>query len=206
VEASLPGYAIFALMFRQFPVARALPERFKAANLIAVAADAKPKLLTTDKELQTFFKGNLAAPKAEATFKDAARAYVRLSQELHQDGFYRFKLEDDSTKVKGSETASARVVVMQGGNGTLEATLKFTRGGKLKGIDESVKFRPGPRPICQATKLLDDDPIVRAMAEQALLCMGRAAKGYLDEQKAKASPELKKAIERIWQKIIETDR
>jgi hypothetical protein len=28
------------------------------------------------------------------------------------------------------------------------------------------QLRAGPRPICQATKLLDRDPIVRRMAEQ----------------------------------------
>jgi hypothetical protein len=44
------------------------------------------------------------------------------------------------------------------------------------------------------------------MAEQDLLCMGRAAKSYLDEQRAKAGPELQKAIDRIWQRIVDDDR
>ena len=58
------------------------------------------------------------------------------------------------------------------------------------------------RPICQSTKLLDSDPIVRKMAEQDLLIMGKAAKPYLDEQRAKVSPPLRDAIDKIWQQIL----
>ena len=68
------------------------------------------------------------------------------------------------------------------------------------------KLKPGPRPICHATKLLDPDPVVRAIVEQDLLIMGRAAKPYLDEQRAKASPELQQAIDRIWQRILNEGR
>jgi hypothetical protein len=44
------------------------------------------------------------------------------------------------------------------------------------------------------------------MAEQDLLIMGRAARGYLDEQRARATPALRKAIDRIWERILEGDR
>jgi hypothetical protein len=64
-----------------------------------------------------------------------------------------------------------------------------------------AEIKPGPRPVCHATKLLDADPVVRAIVEQDLLIMGRAAKPYLDEQRAKAGPELQEAIDRIWQRI-----
>src|SRR5262249_6693851 len=113
-----------------------------------------------------------------------------------------------STKVEGDKekTAKAKVTVSQGGTGTLEVALKFDKDGKLTKIDETSKIKPGIRPICQATKLLDKDPVVRAMAEQCLIVMGRAAKDYLDEQKEKASPELKKEIDRVWKKIVEEDR
>jgi hypothetical protein len=40
------------------------------------------------------------------------------------------------------------------------------------------------------------------MAEQDLLVMGRAAKPYLDEQRAIASPELRDEIDRVWQQIL----
>jgi hypothetical protein len=36
--------------------------------------------------------------------------------------------------------------------------------------------------------------------------MGSAAKPYLDEQRAKATPELKAAIDRIWERIRKEGR
>ena len=84
-------------------------------------------------------------------------------------------------------------------------TLTFDQSGKLTRVQQTNKVKPGVRPICQATKLLDADPLIRAMAEQDLLVMGRAVKPYLDEQRAKARPELQKAIDHIWQRITEED-
>ena len=69
-----------------------------------------------------------------------------------------------------------------------------------------MPLRPGIRPICQATKLLDRDPIVRRMAEQDVLVMGRAAKPYLDQVRATARPKLQQAIDRIWQRILDEGR
>jgi hypothetical protein len=79
-------------------------------------------------------------------------------------------------------------------------------GGGLTELDEIRQIKTGIRPICQATKLLDPDPLVRRMAEQDLRVIGRKAKGYLDAQRAKARPELQKAIDRIWQRIVAEDR
>src|SRR2546430_9082269 len=47
---------------------------------------------------------------------------------------------------------------------------------------ETANIKKGIRPICQATKLLDPDPVVRGMAEQAILVMGKAAKEYRSEE------------------------
>ena len=96
--------------------------------------------------------------------------------------------------------AIGRALVMQGGNGEINATLRFEQG-KLAKATESAKIIPGPRPICQATKLLDADPIVRRMAENDLLYLGDLVKDYLDEQRAQATPELQRAIDRIRQRI-----
>jgi hypothetical protein len=209
VERLLPAYAFFSVRFRQFPVAQRYPAPLKASNVFAVGRDGAVHPLTTAKNLEKFFKDRLPALLSKARAVDAAHAWMRLSQELIQDGFYRFRLEKDGTRVGGrrggGRAATARVVVMAGGNGTLLATLNFDRAGKLDSVKEEIKIRRGPRPICQATKLLDQDPVVRAMAEQALLDMGRAAQPYLDEQRARASPALRKAIDRIWQRIVETD-
>jgi hypothetical protein len=79
----------------------------------------------------------------------------------------------------------------------------FDSDGVLDSVSETRAVRPGVRPICQATKLLDADPLVRRIAEQDILVMGRSAQEYLDGQRAKAQPRLREAIDRIWKRIVD---
>lgn len=206
LERSFANRLFFTGLLPQFPVgiAPAPGSKIQVSNLFVVGKDGKVLHLTDAKGLEAFFKESLPAAKNEAALKDAARAWLALSPEFRQDGFFKFKLMDDSTKAEGKK-ATAQVVVMQGGNGSITATLTFDDAGKLAQVTEEAKIRPGPRPICQATKLLDPDPIVRKMAEQDLLCMGRAAHDYLMQQRAKAVPELQQAIDRMWQRILQQD-
>jgi predicted acylesterase/phospholipase RssA len=46
-------------------------------------------------------------------------------------------------------------------------------GGKLTKAEEKSTLKAGVRPICQPTKLLDTDPLVRRIVEKDLLVMGR---------------------------------
>jgi hypothetical protein len=79
--------------------------------------------------------------------------------------------------------------------------MEFKADGSLT-AGQNYKLQAGPRPKCQATKLLDLDPIVRYMTETELLSMGLAAKEYLREQRARAAdPKLARAIDRILQRI-----
>jgi hypothetical protein len=156
--------------------------------------------------METFFKAALEPVKDDGAAKDAVAAWLRLTQELKQDGFYRFATLKDSLAVaeeKGERKASGKFEVKQGGRGELTAALTFSDKGALVKAAEDNKIMEGVRPICQATKLLDPDPVVRRMAEKDVLVMGRAAKDYLDEQRAKAPPELRKAIDRVWQRILD---
>jgi hypothetical protein len=209
VVAALPNDFFFTVLFRQYPVARVTPEGLKASNVFAVDGEGKVEVLTDAKMLEKFFKDHLRPAREEAQMKEDVKAWLRLVQVIHQDGFFQFSLMDDSVKVtseKGGKAASGTVVAMRGGSGTLSGTLTFDEAGKLTKATEESKLRPGPRPICQATKLLDRDPLVRRMAEQDLLIMGSAARGYLDEQRARAVPELQQAIDRIWQRIQNAEK
>src|SRR5205823_9783648 len=123
----------FAVLYRQYPVGRVPPEGLKSSNVFAVDKEGKAKVLTDAKGLEELFKANVSA-KDDAKAKDAARAWLRLSQEFVQDGFYKFKLMDDATKVaedKGNKVAGGVVVVMQGGSGMITATLTFDAKGQL---------------------------------------------------------------------------
>jgi hypothetical protein len=203
-----PDDTFFALRFRLFPVARKLPEGMKASNIFVVSKEGKVKHLRDARELEKFFQKHLPTVKKQEQAQDALGGWLLLAQEFHQDGLFKFEVltKDFAIQEKGKGyEATGRALVTGGGNGEIQTTMTFA-DGKLTKLTETGKIRPGPRPICQATKLLDADAIVRKMAEQDLLCMGRAAKGYLDEQRAKASPDLQKAIDRIWQRIVDEDR
>ena len=217
VKKAFPKDVFFAVRFRQFPVARILPEGLKASNVFVVPDGGKARRLADAKALQKFFHDRLAPIKDLESPRNALVAWLSIVPEYVQDGFYKFEVLDKGANIQigqrgavknGVEvpletTASGRVIVTQGGNGEIRATLVFGKDGRLDDLQQQIKVRPGPRPICQATKLLDPDPVVRRMAEQDLLIMGLAAQDYLREQRARATPELRRAIDRLWQRITE---
>jgi hypothetical protein len=208
VASALPGQLFFAVLFRQFPIARKPPEPLNSQNLFVVNAKGELKHLPDAKALEEHLKSKLGV-KDEKAAKEAALAYLRLVQEYFQDGFYTFKTVEEGTKVtkqKDSLKAVARTAAEKGGNGEISVELTFDDKGMLTKAAATSTLKPGPRPICQATKLTDPDPLVRRICEQDLLIIGRAAKDYLDEQRAKAGPELQEAIDRIWQRIQKDER
>lgn len=145
-------------------------------------------------------------PSAEVA-TDAVSTWLRFSEELKQDLFYTFSApkisympREDITRVQG------HAAVIAGGEGHIDMLMTLGAAGSLVLIDEKGALRAGVRPICQATKLLDRDPIVRRMAEQDVLVMGRAARPYLDQVRATARSKLQQAIDRIWQRILEEGR
>lgn len=204
---AVPTHHFALLLFRQFPVGRMPPKGLKVANVLAVGPDGKVQALTDDKELEKFFKAQArGVSTTDDQIKDLARAYLVLAAELRQDGFYSFSPQADSLKVEataaGGKAGVGKAVVMRGGNGTVAVKVSVTKAGVFAAAVVEASLRPGPRPICQATKLLDADPVVRRMAEQDLLYLGRAARPYLLEQRRQAkSPELRRAIDRAWWQI-----
>ncbi|MBX9680255.1 MAG: hypothetical protein K2X38_15960 [Gemmataceae bacterium] len=202
---ALPNVVFVMVTYRQFPIAIAPPEGLGSSNVFAIVGNEKPQRLADIKELEAFFRKHLAKVENTAQAKDALEAWLNLAKEFRQDGMFRFEvLKKEFAANEGKETTvRGRAMVVQGGNGEVAATLVFA-DGKLQKATDSATIRPGPRPICQATKLLDADPIVRKMAEQDLLIMGRAAFPYLGEQREKAALPLREAIDAL-RKRIETN-
>lgn len=202
----------FILRYRSYPVAFAINPPLSGNNIIVL--DKCNKILdvmSDEKAAEQYFKQKVHDVRDAQTARQALLAWLRLEEELHQDAFYHFSIPDASIDVhpEGNNmiaTGSAVVDPSSGNKGQIAATLLFNNGGHLERIDTQVNLLPGMRPICQSTKLLDKDPIVRKMAEQDLLIMGRDCKPYLDEQRKKVSPALRKEIDRVWARIIREGR
>jgi hypothetical protein len=216
IDDSFPDTDFFEVRFRQYPVAVTTPEGLSASNLFLVQNGTVFPLVRPE-DLKDFFFDELAPVRDEDHAGDAGLAWLRLSEAFSQDGFFTFAAPQ--VKVTTSNPGPrpdrrrhrrARVIhvtgsvtVTAGGRGSISVEMDFDSDGVLDGVSETRNVLPGVRPICQATKLLDADPLTRRMAEQDILVMGKSAKEYLDEQRAKAKPELKAAIDRIWNRIVD---
>jgi hypothetical protein len=206
------GHRFYVLRFRQYPIAVLPPAPLRTNNVFVVKPDGSVGHLADVAALEAFFRAKLPPVTTTAEATGSARAWLLLVQEFHQDGFLQFSIPGESVNIvsmpSGGREVTAKAVVMpHGGNqGEIVASLTFDGHGKLVTLSESANIKRGIRPICQVTKLLDPDPIVRAMAEQAILVMGRTAGEYLDEERARATPELREAIDRLWRRILEEDR
>ncbi len=209
---AFPNAHFYVLRFRQYPLVMAAPAPLQANNLFVVRADGASDPLVNTRALEAFFRAALRPATTDAGAKEAANAWLRLVEEFHQDGFFQFSIPDDSVKIVplpngGREvTGMAQVAPHGGDQGQISASLTFSGSGQLLAASESANLKRGVRPICQATKLLDPDPVVRRMAEDAILVMGKAAEEYLSEQRARATPALREAIDRIWQRILIEER
>jgi hypothetical protein len=190
------------------------PQPLGNNNIFVISKEAKDLTLITDtnkERYKQFLIAKLPRIQSDEKAMQAVKAALVLVKELHQDGMFRFETEANSLYARrtGAAThAGGKLnVVPQGGNsGTLSVTMVFDGQGAVSDIKHESNLQEGMRPICQSTKLLDPDPIVRKMAEQDILIMGSPAKEYLDWQRTQVSPELRQAIDRIWQRIIKEGR
>lgn len=201
----------YVLRFRVWPVGFDIPEPMKSNNLFVVDSRGKLVLVTDSEQLKSLFKTSASQVKDDKTARLALRAWLELSSELNQDGFLRFSIDDTAidARIVGSGLVAHGKAVVQprgGDEGFLSATLTFDNEGRLESSEEKREVKAGMRPICQSTKLLDPDPLVRQMARRDLLILGRRAEPYLIEQRKKVSPGLRKAIDDIWLEIVRENR
>src|SRR6266567_6198154 len=208
VGRTFPNLSFFGVIFPQYPVAVLCPQTgdLKCSNVFFVK-DGQVDFVATIPDLKFFFAAELDPVPSQQGAVDAASSWLRFSEELKQDLFYAFSAPEISYVPRQDITwMRGHAAVIAGGEGYVDMLMTLGPAGSLLQIYERSASRPGVRPICQATKLLDRDPIVRRMAEQDLLVMGRAAKPYLDQVRAAARPKLQQAIDRIWQRILDEGR
>src|SRR5437867_4054325 len=126
-----PSDVFFAVRFRQFPVARQLPEGLNASNIFVVNKEGKLHHLKDNKALQKYFQR--APVKTTEHARLALISWLTLAQEFHQDGMFKFEvLKKDFAVDKKEDDVKAigRAIVTQGGNGEISTILLF-EGGKL---------------------------------------------------------------------------
>jgi len=207
LEGTFPKHIFFVLRYRQYPVAFA-PTPPLAVNNVFAVSDGDVVHLKSDSDLKGLFRSKLPAIKNAKAAIGAATAWLRLSQELRQDGFIEFEEPKVDILIDHTgETAKgvAQVVQKRGDKGEVTVTMAFAHG-KLVRVTPGGKIHPGIRPRCQATLLLDPNPVVRAIARRDLVVMGTKAKEYIHEQRAKAGPKLRREIDDVWRQIIEEGR
>jgi hypothetical protein len=205
VNASLPNRDFFEVTFLEYPVGVPIPEGLSLSNVFVVQ-NGTVLALVHPANLRAFFFAHLAPVRTKQQAQNAGTTWLRLTETFSQDGFYSFASPQVKVIISNARfVVIGNVAVEAGGKGNIGVKIAFAKGGVLSGLTETRAVRPGVRPICQATKLLDPDPLVRRMAEQDILVMGKSAKAYLDSQRAKASPQLKTAIDRVWKRIVDEE-
>jgi hypothetical protein len=203
VVAAFPGVSFFGVHFKIYPYGQPeIPEGLEETN-VAYVQDRQVAYFVNSDELKSYYLAELTPVPDEDAALDAGRTWLRLSAEISQDGFLTFSKPQVEF---ADQIVTGEMHVIAGGRGQINVRLTFDQLGMLLAVRELKKVLPGVRPICQATKLLDADPLIRRMAEQDILVMGSAAKDYLGGQKAKAKPELKKKIEQLWKRICDEGR
>lgn len=216
LDSLAPDRIFYSVIFRQYPVAMMPPSPLKPQMVAVHEKDGTVKIFTSVELLKVYFMRTAGMIRVQGEATKVAGAWLRLTQEFSQDGFFRFTVPEDQIKSTWQEsgglvvTGKAVVVPKGGDSGEIVATLTFAGQGnnprRLVTITEARNVRAGIRPICQATKLLDSDPIVRRMAEQDILVMGRASWPYIAEQREKASAELRREIDRVWKRVVAEGR
>ncbi|MBK9771576.1 MAG: hypothetical protein IPP57_12235 [Candidatus Obscuribacter sp.] len=212
LQQAFPDSLFYVLRFPQWPLPIDPPQPLGNNNIFVIAKDSKLSApITSIEQLKPYLVKNSKPTVSEANCRTLLEGSMALVQELVQDGMYQFEIDKHTLSI--DRTARGRVASGQikalpnGGNGgAVFVTLQFGLKSELTGLDCQSKLIDGMRPICQSTKLLDADPIVRKMAEKDLLIMGRSAGDYLQWQREQVSPELKVEIDRVWARILKEGR
>ena len=118
--SAFPNAHFYVLRFLQYPLVIAAPAPLQANNLFVVRADGASDPLVNTGALEAFFRATLRPATSDGAAKEAAKAWLRLVEEFHQDGFFQFSISDDSVKIVplpngGREVNGMALVVPHGG-------------------------------------------------------------------------------------------
>jgi hypothetical protein len=148
IPNTFPNDLFFGVYFDQWPLAVTPPPGLAPSNVFYVdRSSLEVNYLTDPDELQQFFEDYFSqivdATGGSNLVADAAKTWLRLSQEFSQDGFFQFS----KPQVEASgRTAYGYVTVVSGGEGYIAVTITFMPTGGVS-IQEDRHVIRGERPI-----------------------------------------------------------
>ncbi|HYR76325.1 MAG TPA: hypothetical protein VEM96_10830 [Pyrinomonadaceae bacterium] len=151
VMQAFPSERFYILRYPRYPVAQVLPEALTYNNLVVTSTDRRVEQIPDTTVLETIFRSKLITVKDERRALSAVTAWLRLTQEFHQDGFLEFSKPDDTLKaLRNSDGITAlgttRVIAEAGNNGQIAVVIKFDRTGKCSEVQETANVIAGRRP------------------------------------------------------------
>lgn len=158
VRRAFHAHIFFVVRYPQYPRPQVPAKGLKYANLFAVGfgEENQPQLqlITTPNQLRTFFKQNYRSHSGKVTpeeANDVMLAWLKFSQELVQDGYYRFKNTINQVDYQGARVPQVPTIISQslvtaGGKGLIQATIDFNFRARIERVIETHKIRPGDRP------------------------------------------------------------
>jgi hypothetical protein len=113
-----------------------------------VDKDGQMDHLTDFKGMEEFFRDHVGTVIKESKARDIARAWLAMSEELSQDGFFKFTKGVKVGPGKTGLEAVGKATVKQemGNKGSIEVTIVFELDGMLSDISEKKHLRTGIRP------------------------------------------------------------
>ena len=119
------------------------PAPLRSNNLFLVDAKGKPERAADARDLEAWFRSSLAPVRDEKAAKDAVRAWLRLAQEMVQDGYYQFTTPDElvsAGREGGRLRATGRSLVTGGGRGEISVAMTFDASGKLDRVTPAERI------------------------------------------------------------------
>ncbi|MBN2443702.1 MAG: dockerin type I repeat-containing protein, partial [Spirochaetales bacterium] len=155
VNQVLPGYVFYVIYLRQYPVAYGPPdEQLGTQCIVAINKNLEIEKIPDEDELQIFYRDHQIELNTRERCVTGMKAWLGLSQEYKNDGYYTFLISDEDiivTELFGDVvTWGVKGVsrVVSGGEGAITADMIIDLFGSLVHVSEEYELIKGIRPIC----------------------------------------------------------
>jgi hypothetical protein len=148
VARVFPEHLVLAVRFPLYPVAIQPRAPLKSQNLFIVDKDGQMEHVTDFQGLEEFFRAHVGTVVKESQAREAARAWLSMTVELSQDGYFQFTktFKVGPAKTGLEAVGKATVKPEMGNKGSIEVTMTFELDGELGEVREKKNLVAGIRP------------------------------------------------------------